>query len=165
MKSSKRPSSVVAMVSRSSGARYTLARGLIRAPTPTANSRMTPPTGTASRRQAGGRAMALSMAMPRGSPAVPRSGVCALPSMQWPTQVACQNNIALNQQVAKEATQEVSAGVHMSAHLPECEHMTAPNTAPDSRILVVDDDEDILRAATLLLRRHFASIQTLSDPS
>jgi two-component system response regulator HydG len=59
----------------------------------------------------------------------------------------------------------VSAGVHMSAHLPEYEHMTAPNTPPDSRILVVDDDEDILRAATLLLRRHFASVQTLSDPS
>jgi two-component system, NtrC family, response regulator HydG len=59
----------------------------------------------------------------------------------------------------------VSVGVHMSAHLPEREHMTAPNTPPDSRILVVDDDEDILRAATLLLRRHFASVQTLSDPS
>src|SRR5579863_1460124 len=53
----------------------------------------------------------------------------------------------------------------MSGHLPEYEHMTMPNAPADSRILVVDDDEDILRAATLLLRRHFASVQTLSDPS
>ena len=36
---------------------------------------------------------------------------------------------------------------------------------PDARILVVDDDEDILHAARLLLKRHFASVQTLSDPS
>jgi two-component system response regulator HydG len=37
--------------------------------------------------------------------------------------------------------------------------------AHDARILVVDDDEDILHAARLLLRRHFSSIQTLSEPS
>ena len=35
----------------------------------------------------------------------------------------------------------------------------------DARILVVDDDEDILHAARLLLKRHFASVQTLSEPS
>ena len=35
----------------------------------------------------------------------------------------------------------------------------------DARILVVDDNEDILQAARLLLKRHFTSIQTLSDPS
>src|SRR3569833_425359 len=35
----------------------------------------------------------------------------------------------------------------------------------DARILVVDDNEDILAAARLLLKRNFASIQTLSDPA
>jgi DNA-binding NtrC family response regulator len=40
--------------------------------------------------------------------------------------------------------------------------MTAPLTG---RILVVDDNEDILHAARLLLKRHFASVQTLSDPA
>jgi len=40
--------------------------------------------------------------------------------------------------------------------------MTQPLTG---RILVVDDNEDILHAARLLLKRHFASVQTLSDPA
>jgi DNA-binding NtrC family response regulator len=35
----------------------------------------------------------------------------------------------------------------------------------DARILVVDDNEDILQAARLLLKRHFATVQTLSDPA
>jgi DNA-binding NtrC family response regulator len=39
-----------------------------------------------------------------------------------------------------------------------------PFAPSDGRILVVDDDEDILHAARLLLKRHFASVQTLSDP-
>jgi two-component system response regulator HydG len=34
-----------------------------------------------------------------------------------------------------------------------------------ARILVVDDEEDILLAARLLLKPHFASIQTLRDPA
>jgi two-component system response regulator HydG len=38
-------------------------------------------------------------------------------------------------------------------------------TPADARILVVDDNEDILQAARLLLKRHFASVQTLSDPA
>jgi len=38
-----------------------------------------------------------------------------------------------------------------------------PNSS--GRILVVDDNEDILHAARLLLKRHFASVQTLSDPA
>jgi DNA-binding NtrC family response regulator len=38
-------------------------------------------------------------------------------------------------------------------------------TSHDARILVVDDNEDILQAARLLLKRHFASVQTLSDPA
>ena len=39
-------------------------------------------------------------------------------------------------------------------------------TAPiEARILVVDDDEDILQAARLLLKRHFTGVQTLSDPA
>jgi len=38
-------------------------------------------------------------------------------------------------------------------------------TPADARILVVDDNEDILQAARLLLKRHFATVQTLSDPA
>jgi len=34
-----------------------------------------------------------------------------------------------------------------------------------ARILIVDDEEDILLAARLLLKRHFASVQTFRDPS
>jgi DNA-binding NtrC family response regulator len=34
-----------------------------------------------------------------------------------------------------------------------------------ARILVVDDQHDILFAARLLLKRHFASVETLSDPA
>ena len=34
-----------------------------------------------------------------------------------------------------------------------------------ARILIVDDEEDILLAARLLLKRHFAYVQTLRDPS
>jgi len=33
------------------------------------------------------------------------------------------------------------------------------------RILVVDDDEDVLDAARLLLKRHFSAVTTLSDPA
>jgi len=42
-------------------------------------------------------------------------------------------------------------------------HLTAPPLA--ARVLVVDDNEDILQAARLLLKRHFTEVQTLSDPS
>ena len=34
-----------------------------------------------------------------------------------------------------------------------------------ARILVVDDDEDILQAARLFLKRHFAVVETLRDPA
>jgi DNA-binding NtrC family response regulator len=43
------------------------------------------------------------------------------------------------------------------------EHMTSP-TFP-GRILVVDDNEDVLQAARLLLKQHFSSIQTLNGPA
>jgi len=43
--------------------------------------------------------------------------------------------------------------------------MTSPAPALTGRILVVDDNEDILHAARLLLKRQFASVQTLSDPT
>jgi len=43
--------------------------------------------------------------------------------------------------------------------------MTLPTPALSGRILVVDDNEDILHAARLLLKRHFASVQTLNDPT
>jgi DNA-binding NtrC family response regulator len=42
---------------------------------------------------------------------------------------------------------------------------TLINTFPSrARILVVDDDEDILQAARLFLKRHFAMVETLRDP-
>jgi DNA-binding NtrC family response regulator len=43
--------------------------------------------------------------------------------------------------------------------------MTLATPSLTGRILVVDDNEDILHAARLLLKRHFASVQTLSDPA
>ena len=43
--------------------------------------------------------------------------------------------------------------------------MTLPAFPLDARVLVVDDNEDILHAARLLLKRHFATVQTLADPS
>src|SRR6516164_10343223 len=48
-----------------------------------------------------------------------------------------------------------------------CTHadMTLATQPLNGRILVVDDNEDILHAARLLLKRHFASVQTLSDPT
>lgn len=43
---------------------------------------------------------------------------------------------------------------------------TLAPTQPDSaRILIVDDQEDILLAARLLLKRHFATVKTLRDPA
>jgi two-component system response regulator HydG len=42
--------------------------------------------------------------------------------------------------------------------------MATPTQNP-ARILVVDDERDILQAAQLLLKRHFASVQTSQDPS
>lgn len=47
----------------------------------------------------------------------------------------------------------------MSGHLCESVHM------PEGRILIVDDDEDVLQAARLLLKRHFGVVQTVSDPA
>jgi DNA-binding NtrC family response regulator len=41
--------------------------------------------------------------------------------------------------------------------------MTSPTSS--SRILVVDDNEDVLQAARLLLKQHFSSIQTLNGPA
>jgi two-component system response regulator HydG len=43
--------------------------------------------------------------------------------------------------------------------------MPAPASTADARILIIDDDEDILHAARLLLRRHFSSVQSLNEPS
>ncbi len=40
-----------------------------------------------------------------------------------------------------------------------------PPPIQDARILVVDDNEDILHAARLLLKRHFTGVQTLSEPA
>ena len=48
-----------------------------------------------------------------------------------------------------------------------CTHTDIALPAPpfDARVLVVDDNEDILQAARLLLKRHFTEVQTLEDPS
>ena len=51
----------------------------------------------------------------------------------------------------------------MTGHLSVFEHMTSELNS--ARILIVDDEEDILLAARLLLKRHFAYVQTLRDPS
>jgi two-component system, NtrC family, response regulator HydG len=40
-----------------------------------------------------------------------------------------------------------------------------PASPSSARILVVDDEEDILQAARLLLKRHFSAVQTVRDPS
>src|ERR1700685_4066652 len=41
----------------------------------------------------------------------------------------------------------------------------APTSSSSARILVIDDEEDILQAARLLLKRHFVSVQTSHDPA
>jgi len=41
----------------------------------------------------------------------------------------------------------------------------APTPVHPARILIVDDEKDILLAARLLLKRHFASVVTLHDPT
>lgn len=41
----------------------------------------------------------------------------------------------------------------------------APAFPSSARILVVDDEEDVLLAAQLLLKRHFASVETLRSPA
>jgi two-component system, NtrC family, response regulator HydG len=57
----------------------------------------------------------------------------------------------------------VTAGVQVTGHLSVFEHM-APELN-SARILIVDDEEDILLAARLLLKRHFAFVQTTRDPA
>ena len=54
-------------------------------------------------------------------------------------------------------------GVQVTGHLSVFEHMASELNS--ARILIVDDEEDILLAARLLLKRHFACVQTLRDPS
>jgi two-component system response regulator HydG len=44
------------------------------------------------------------------------------------------------------------------------EHLATTSLHP-ARVLVIDDEEDILLAAKLLLKRHFASVETLRDPA
>jgi two-component system response regulator HydG len=39
-----------------------------------------------------------------------------------------------------------------------------PDILQSERILVVDDNDDVLQAARLLLKRHFSSVETVSDP-
>ena len=40
-----------------------------------------------------------------------------------------------------------------------------PTSASSARVLVIDDEVDILQAARLLLKRHFVSVETLRDPA
>jgi two-component system, NtrC family, response regulator HydG len=51
---------------------------------------------------------------------------------------------------------------HYSRTLCDLAYMTSPTSA---RILIVDDDPDIRDTARLLLKQHFTSVQTLSDPT
>ncbi len=44
------------------------------------------------------------------------------------------------------------------------EHYAGPNPMKNGSILIVDDDEDILTASRLLLRREFGAVQTCNDP-
>jgi DNA-binding NtrC family response regulator len=41
----------------------------------------------------------------------------------------------------------------------------APTSPSSARIFIIDDEEDILQAARLLLKRHFDSVQTSHDPA
>lgn len=52
----------------------------------------------------------------------------------------------------------------LTGQLFEFGHMVTAKPSP-ARILVIDDERDILFAAHLLLKRHFASVETLRDPS
>jgi two-component system response regulator HydG len=52
----------------------------------------------------------------------------------------------------------------VTAHLFGFGHLAESPIHP-ARILIVDDEEDILLAARLLLKRHFTSVDTLNDPS
>jgi DNA-binding NtrC family response regulator len=66
-------------------------------------------------------------------------------------------------ELALSAGIRLIAGVQVTGHLSVFEHMASElNTA---RILIIDDEEDILLAARLLLKRHFATVQTSRDPS
>src|SRR4051794_37207728 len=56
----------------------------------------------------------------------------------------------------------LSGYVRLGGHCPET-YMPPAFPSP-ARILVVDDQEDILLAARLLLKRHFRSVETLQDP-
>ena len=47
----------------------------------------------------------------------------------------------------------------------DCEHLEATVASADRNILIVDDDEDILTAGKLLLKREFGYVQGCSDPN
>jgi two-component system, NtrC family, response regulator HydG len=58
----------------------------------------------------------------------------------------------------------VSAHVQVTGQVFEFGQMAHAHTSP-ARVLVVDDQEDILLAARLLLKRHFACVEVLREPS
>jgi len=58
----------------------------------------------------------------------------------------------------------LSVSGQAAEHLFEFGHMTVSQPTP-ARILVVDDEQDILFAARLALKRHFTSVELLSDPT
>ena len=62
------------------------------------------------------------------------------------------------------AGSSVSAGVQLQRTSVRI-RTVAPTQIDSARILIVDDQEDILLAARLLLKRHFASVSTLRDPA
>src|SRR5262249_23069629 len=70
-------------------------------------------------------------------------------------------------ELSQSVADNCSLAYIVPADLFESGHMAATliNTSlSPARILVVDDDQDILQAARLFLRRHFAIVETLRDP-
>ena len=55
-------------------------------------------------------------------------------------------------------------GLYLRMHQFGFAHL-APSPIHSTRVLVVDDEEDILLAARILLRHHFPSVDTLTDPT
>jgi len=62
------------------------------------------------------------------------------------------------------AGREVSAGVQVRRTTVRIRTLAQTKIDP-ARILIIDDQEDILLAVRLLLKRHFASVKTLRDPA
>jgi two-component system response regulator HydG len=86
----------------------------------------------------------------------------ALVSSTSNKQLSCQIFFPIFQLDAKWHGKKVGVSAHYRRTLCDHAHMMSPGPV---RILIVDDDPDIRDTARLLLKQHFASVQTLSDPT